>query len=77
MKTTPYTYHDSINIFTAAIVKVHYEKNEEVKKELAEKMKTETAPAFLKTMTTILTKNGGQYMVGKGVSLNWFKYLKP
>ena len=52
------------------IVKVRYEKNEETKKELAEKMKTETAPAFCKTMTAILEKNGGQYMVGKGVSLN-------
>lgn len=45
-----------------------FEKDETKKKELQEKMKNETAPAYLKHMTTILTKNGGQYMVGKGVS---------
>ena len=39
------------------------------KKELGSKMKTEIAPTFFKNMITILTKNGGQYMVGKGVSL--------
>lgn len=59
---------DCVQDFFTAIVKVHFEKNEEVKKELGEKMKTETAPAFLKTMTAILTKNGGHYMVGKGVT---------
>ena len=45
-----------------------FEKDEAKKAELQEKMKNETAPAFLKNMTTILTKNGGQFMVGKGVS---------
>ena len=45
-----------------------YETDETKKTELQEKMKNETAPAFLKNMTTILTKNGGQWMVGKGVS---------
>ena len=45
-----------------------FEKDETKKNELKEKMKNETAPAFLKHMTTILTKNGGQYMVGTGVS---------
>ena len=54
----------------AAIVKVMFEKDETKKKELHESMKNETTPAFLKHMTTILTKNGGQYMVGKGVSKN-------
>jgi hypothetical protein len=54
--------------FESEIAKGMFEKDEEKKKELHEKMKNETAPAFLKLMTTILTKNGGQYMVGKGVS---------
>ena len=49
-------------------VKIFFEKDEDKKKELEEKMQNETAPAFIKNMTTILTKNGGQYMVGKGVS---------
>ena len=47
-----------------------FEKDETKKKELHESMKNETTPAYLKHMTTILTKNGGQYMVGKGVSKN-------
>ena len=52
------------------MVKVMFEKDEALKKQFQEKLKTETAPAFLKTMTTFLMKNGGQYMVGNGVSLN-------
>ena len=52
------------------IVKVMFEKDEAKKNELKEKMKNETTTAFLKNMTTILTKNGGQYLVGKGVSYN-------
>ena len=47
-----------------------FEKDEAKKNELKEKMKDETTPAFLKNMTIILTKNGGQYLVGKGVSYN-------
>ena len=49
-------------------MKILFEKDEDKKKGLEEKMQNETAPAFIKNMTIILTKNGGQYMVGKGVS---------
>ena len=47
---------------------MYFEKDEAKKKELEEKLKSETIPAFFKQMITILTKNGGKYMVGKGVS---------
>ena len=57
------------------MVKGYFEKDETKKKELEEKMKNEVAPAFLKNMTTILTNNGGQWLVGKSVSLPDF-YLK-
>ena len=43
---------------------------DEKSKELQEKLKNETAPAFLQTVTNILKENGGQYMVGKEVSVN-------
>merc|ERR1712025_949553 len=39
-----------------------------LKKELEEKMKNEVAPAWVKNMTTILTSNGGQWLVGKGLT---------
>ena len=55
-------------IFISESVKIFFEKDEDKKKGLEEKMHNEIAPAFIKNMTTILTKNGGQYMVGKGVS---------
>ena len=51
-------------------VKGYFEKDETKKKELEEKMKNEFAPAWIKNMTTILTSNGGQWLVGKGVSKN-------
>ena len=38
------------------------------KSERGEKLKNETGPAFLATMMKKLEENGGQYMVGKGVS---------
>ena len=50
------------------LVKGYFEKDETKKKELEDKMKNEVAPAFLKNMTTIITSNGGQWLVGKGVS---------
>merc|ERR1711953_392909 len=59
---------DCCTDFLNAIVKVIFEKDETKKMELHESMKNETTPAFLKHMTTILTKNGGQYMVGKGLT---------
>ena len=55
-------------IFILESVKIFFEKDEDKKKGLEEKMHNEIAPAFIKNMTTILTKNGGQYRVGKGVS---------
>ena len=55
-------------IFILESVKIFFEKDEDKKKGLEEKMHNEIAPAFIKNMTTILTKNGGQYMVGKEVS---------
>ena len=55
-------------IFILESVKIFFEKDEDKKKGLEEKMHNEIAPAFIKNMTTVLTKNGGQYMVGKGVS---------
>ena len=48
------------------LVKGYFEKDETKKKELEEKMKNEVAPAFLKNMTTIITSNGGNWLVGKG-----------
>ena len=36
---------------------------------IKEKLKNENAIAFLNNMTTMLTKNGGQYIVGKEVGL--------
>ena len=50
------------------MVKIFFEKDETKKKELEEKMESEIAPAFMKHMTEILAKNGGNWMVGKGVS---------
>ena len=59
------------------MVKGYFEKDEAKKKELEEKMKNEVAPAWVKNMTTILTSNGGQWLVGKGVSQNnFFKYVE-
>ena len=55
------------------MVKGYFEKDETKKKELEEKMKNEVVPAFVKNMTTILTSNGGQWLVGKGVSKNDFQ----
>ena len=64
--------HTQYIIYTCILllesVKIFFEKDEDKKKGLEEKMQNETAPAFIKNMTIILTKNGGQYMVGKGVS---------
>ena len=64
--------HTQCIIYTCILllesVKIFFEKDEDKKKGLEEKMQNETAPAFIKNMTIILTKNGGQYMVGKGVS---------
>jgi glutathione S-transferase len=54
--------------FFTALAKVMFEKDDAKKKELQEKMKNETVPAYLKHMTEILTKNGGLYMVGKGLT---------
>ena len=58
------------------MVKQYFEKDENKKKELEEKMKNEVAPAFIKNMTTILTTNGGQWLVGKGVSYISFQFDK-
>ena len=58
------------------MVKQYFEKDENKKKELEEKMKNEVAPAFIKNMTTILTTNGGQWLVGKGVSNNCFQFIE-
>merc|ERR1712018_323156 len=54
--------------FFNELVKGYFEKDETKKKELEEKMKNEVAPAFLKNMTTIITSNGGQWLVGKGLT---------
>ena len=61
--------HLIVNIKILELVKGVHEEDDAKKKELLEKMKNEIAPAFFKHMTEILTKNGGIYMVGKGVSL--------
>ena len=58
------------------MVKGYFEKDETKKKELEEKMKNEVVPAFVKNMTTILTSNGGQWLVGKGVSKNDFQLTR-
>ena len=67
-----FSIHTQCIIYTCILllesVKIFFEKDEDKKKGLEEKMQNETAPAFIKNMTIILTKNGGQYMVGKGVS---------
>lgn len=59
---------DCVTDFFNESVKIFFEKDEDKKKGLEEKMQNETAPAFIKNMTIILTKNGGQYMVGKGLT---------
>ena len=41
--------------------------NDPSKKEIENKIKNETVPAFLRQMSEILIKNGGEFMVGKGV----------
>jgi len=51
-----------------AIYKVHFEGDEAKKKEGCENLKTVIVPGFGKSMTAILTKNGGQYMVGNGLT---------
>ena len=50
----------------AAIVRPMVQKDEKL---IKEKLKNENAIAFLNNMTTMLTKNGGQYIVGKEVGL--------
>ena len=42
--------------------------NDPSKKEIENKIKNEIIPAFLRQMSEILIKNGGEFMVGKGVS---------
>ena len=49
------------------LLRARFETNEEVKKELSEKIKTQSMPAFLANMTKILDQNGRMYMVGNGV----------
>ena len=57
-----------IFFYILEIANVYFEKDEAKKKVRKEKLKVEITPEFCNQMTTILTKNGGQYMVGKGVS---------
>ncbi len=38
------------------------------KKELAEKIRTKSMPTFLSNITNLLEQNGGEYLVGEGVS---------
>merc|ERR1712223_1027564 len=51
---------DCVSDFFGEMVKQYFEKDEAKKKEVA--------PAFIKNMTTILTTNGGQWLVGKGLT---------
>merc|ERR1712088_88336 len=44
------------------------EKDEAKKKEMAEKFKKEELPPFMKNMAQALTDNGGQWLVGGGVT---------
>ncbi len=57
-----------IKISFSEFVKVMQEKDEGKKKELEEKMKSETMPSFLKLFEKILLKNGGKFYVGNNVS---------
>jgi glutathione S-transferase len=59
---------DCCTDFFNELVKGYFEKDETKKKELEDKMKNEVAPAFLKNMTTIITSNGGNWLVGKGLT---------
>ena len=52
---------------TTELLRARFETNEEAKKELAEKIRTQSMPKFLDNMTKLLDQNGGEYMVGKGV----------
>ena len=45
--------------------------NDPSKKEIENKIKNETIPAFLRQMSEILIKNGGEFMVGKGVRIQF------
>ena len=46
--------------------------NDPSKKEIENKIKNETIPAFLRQMSEILIKNGGEFMVGKGVRIQFY-----
>ena len=46
--------------------------NDPSKKEIENKIKNETIPAFLRQMSEILIKNGGEFMVGKGVRIKFY-----
>ena len=46
--------------------------NDPSKKEIENKIKNEIIPAFLRQMSEILIKNGGEFMVGKGVRIQFY-----
>ena len=53
---------------TLELLRARFETNEVAKKELAEKISTKSMPTFLSNITKLLEQNGGEYLVGEGVS---------
>jgi glutathione S-transferase len=50
------------------VIPIMFEKDEAKKKTLSERMKKEDFPAFMKNMAKALEDNGGQYLVGSGLT---------
>ena len=51
------------------LLRARFEVKEELKKELSEKISTQSMPTFLANMTKILEQNGGNYLVGNAVGI--------
>ena len=68
-----------LHIYVLAIIRQMFEAERKVKrlndpskKEIENKIKNEIIPAFLRQMSEILIKNGGEFMVGKGVRIQFY-----
>ena len=59
---------DALGDFGQQLTKVHFEKDEAKKAELAEKVKTEIAPKFLTIFQSIISKNPSGWLYGSKVT---------
>ena len=74
-------YFSTANIFDSnflylELLRAKFQQKEEIKKELSEKITTQSMPSFLNNLTKILEENGGNYMVGNEVGMyRYFEFI--